>query len=88
MRHGADGTFAFRDKDGEIEVVSRRPVEEQNAVGRSSLKGALARHLRAELGEGSVRWSGAVFDGPFHCGAYKVMTMLVDPLSIKLGNNR
>jgi len=85
MRHSDDGAFDFRDVAGDIEVVSRASLEEQDGLGRARLKGALARRLQGEFGAGPVRWSGAVFDGPFHCGSFKVMTMRVDPITIKLG---
>lgn len=85
MRQHEDGGFAFRAAGAVMEVVSRRPLSERDAVGRASLKGALARRLARELGAASVRWSGAEFRGPYGCGSYKVLALTVDPLTFKLG---
>jgi hypothetical protein len=86
MRQEADTAFRFRDVNGRMEVASRRPLQEQDALGRAALKGALARELQNQLGASSVRWSGAAFRGPYKCASYKVIVMAVDPLTFKVGD--
>lgn len=61
-----------------------RPSKEPVAVGRSVVKGAMARRLSSELDGARVRWSGALLKGPFDCGAVHAFQILVDPAQVRI----
>jgi hypothetical protein len=80
------GEFVYGQTGPYLTATTLRPAQEPVAVGRSVVKGAMARKLSSELDGASVRWSTALLKGPVACGSYQAFQILVDPTQVRVTN--
>jgi len=78
------GEFLHGQTDLHLTTSTLRPLQEPASVGRSIVKGAMARRLSHELESGPVGWSGALLVGPVLCGPFHAYQVLVNPLTVRL----
>lgn len=78
------GQFVYGESGPYLTASTLRPTHEIPAVGRSVVKGAMARKLSAELDGARVRWSGALLKGPVACGALNAFQILVNPIYVRV----
>lgn len=78
------GEFVYGENGPYLTASTVRPSHELPSVGRSVIKGAMARKLSSELGDARVRWSSALLKGPLTCGGYHAFQILVDPTHVRI----
>ena len=78
------GEFFHGHTEHHLTTSTLRPMQEPASVGRSAVKGAMARRLSQELDSGPVRWSGALINGPVVCGSFHAYQVQVNPLKVRL----
>ena len=84
----APGEFVHGQSGALLTTATLRPAQEPVAVGRSAVKGAMARRLAGEFdGAANVRWSAAQQRGPVNCGSFNAYQLLVDPANIRMSEN-
>lgn len=80
------GEFIFGENGRFVTASTLRPVNEAVSVGRSLVKGALARKLTSDFDGVKVQWSAALIVGPVNCGSLNAYQISVDPLLIRFTN--
>jgi hypothetical protein len=84
----AQGEFVHGHSGALLTTATLRPAQEPVAVGRSVVKGAMARRLAGGFdGAANVRWSAAQQRGPVSCGSFNAYQLLVDPVNIRMSEN-
>lgn len=78
------GEFLQGQTEVYLTTSTLRPSQEPVSVGRSLVKGAMARRLSDELDGGPVSWSGALLKGPVPCGAFNAYQVQVNPFTVRM----
>jgi len=84
LEYLGSGDYLYGQTETHISTATRRPPEEPAAIGRSAVKGAMARRIVGEFSGMPVRWSEAVIIGPVSCPGFNAYQILVDPLRVRL----
>ncbi|NBT47525.1 MAG: hypothetical protein EBT07_06840 [Actinobacteria bacterium] len=86
LRSARTDEFIFGENGRYLTASTLRPLNEAVSVGRSLVKGALARKLTSDFDGVKVQWSSALIAGPVNCGSLNAFQISVDPLLIRFTN--
>lgn len=84
LEHMRPGEFLHSQTDMYLTTSTLRHLQEPPSVGRSVVKGAMARRLSDALDSGPVWWSAALLSGPLACSGFNAYQIQVDPSTVRI----